>query len=182
MLTEWRDAQVAHDDYAEFADVLAANRRYAAGFELAGLPAGAATGLGIVTCMDSRIEPLDMLGLEPGDAKILRNAGARVTPDVLRTLVLATHLLGVRRVMVVAHTECKMASASQEQVEALIAERTGIDARSLDFHLIADQRSTLRRDVQAVRSWPFLPGGIPVAGFIYDVATGRLDPVVAGTT
>jgi carbonic anhydrase len=169
-------------DAAAFADVLAANRRYAETFDLAGLPAGAATGLAIVTCMDSRIEPLDMLGLKPGDAKILRNAGARVTPDVLRTLVLATHLLNVRRVMVVAHTECKMASASQDEIEALIAERTGIDARSLEFRLITDQRATLERDVQAVRSWPFLPAGVPVAGFIYDVATGLLEPVAEGTT
>jgi carbonic anhydrase len=166
------------DDPAEFADVLAANRGYAASFELAGLPAVAASGLAIVTCMDSRIEPLAMLGLQPGDAKIIRNAGARVTPDVLRTLVLATHALGVTRVMVVAHTKCKMASATQREVEDLIAEQSGIDARSLGFHLIADQRSTLERDVQAIRSWPFLPTGVPVGGFIYDVDTGRLETVV----
>lgn len=167
------------DDPADFADVLESNRGYAASFELAGLPAAAARGLAIVTCMDSRIEPLAMLGLRPGDAKIIRNAGARVTPDVLRTLVLATHALGVTRVMVVAHTRCKMSSATQEEVEQLIAEQSGVDARSLDFHLITDQRSTLSRDVQAIRSWPFLPSGLPVGGFIYDVDTGRLEIVVA---
>jgi carbonic anhydrase len=166
------------DDPAEFADVLAANRAYAGSFELEGLPAAAASGLAIVTCMDSRIEPLAMCGLQPGDAKIIRNAGARVTPDVLRTLVLATHALGVTRVMVVAHTKCKMASATQQEVENLIAEQTGIDARSLNFHLIADQRSTLERDAQAIRSWPFLPAGVPVGGFIYDVDTGLLETVV----
>lgn len=167
------------DDTADFADALEANRRYAESFRLTGLPAVAARGLAIVTCMDSRIEPLDMLGLRPGDAKIIRNAGARVTPDVLRTLVLATHALGVTRIMVVAHTKCKMASATQEEVERLIAEQSGIDARSLDFHLITDQRSTLERDVQAVRSWPFLPPGLPVGGFVYDVDTGWLETVVA---
>jgi carbonic anhydrase len=167
------------DDPADFADVLEANRAYAESFDLAGLPAMAATGLAIVTCMDSRIEPLAMLGLEPGDAKIMRNAGARVTPDVLRTLVLATHALGVARVMVVAHTRCKMASATQAEIEGLIADQSGIDARSLDFQLIADQRATLQRDVQAIRSWPFLPTGLPVGGFIYDVETGRLETVVA---
>ena len=166
------------DEPAEFADVLAANRAYAASFDLAGLPAVAASGLAIVTCMDSRIEPLTMLGLGPGDAKIMRNAGARVTLDVLRTLVLATHALGVTRVMVVAHTKCKMASATQDEVEALIAEQSGIDTRSLDFQLITDQRATLERDVQAIRSWPFLPRGLPVAGFVYDVDTGRLETVV----
>ncbi|CAN5447081.1 hypothetical protein BH23ACT7_BH23ACT7_25390 [soil metagenome] len=77
-----------------FADVLSANAAYAQQFDLGGLPGRAARGLAIVTCMDTRIEPLRMLGLRPGDAKILRNAGGRVTDDVLRTLVLAVHLLG----------------------------------------------------------------------------------------
>ncbi len=90
------------------ADVLAANEAYAQEFRLEGLAPRAAMGLAVLTCMDSRIEPLRMLGLEPGDAKILRNAGARVTDDVLRTLVLASYLLGVDRAMVVAHTKCRM--------------------------------------------------------------------------
>lgn len=124
--------------------------------------------------MDSRIEPLAMLGLKPGDAKILRNAGARVTGDVLRTLVLATHLLGVERVMVVAHTNCKMASATEEQVDAEIRASSGIDARSLDFRMVADQRRTLSSDVQRLRSWPFLPPRTLIGGFMYDVSTGQL--------
>ena len=78
---------------ADFADVLTANQAYAGAFRLAELEARAAKGLGVLTCMDSRIDPLAMLGLEPGDAKILRNAGARVTEDALRTLVLASYLL-----------------------------------------------------------------------------------------
>ncbi len=88
-----------------FDDVLNANAAYAESFTDGGRPGKAARGLAVVTCMDSRISPLAMLGLQDGDAKILRNAGARVTEDVLRTLVLATHLLGVTRVMVVAHTD-----------------------------------------------------------------------------
>nr|WP_281352470.1 carbonic anhydrase [Phytoactinopolyspora alkaliphila] len=124
--------------------------------------------------MDSRIEPLDMLGLKPGDAKIIRNAGARVTEDVLRTLVLATHLLGVERVMVVAHTNCKMASATRDQVIEIIEAESAIDVRSLDFRLVADQRESLAVDVQKIRSWPFLPPGIVVGGFVYDVSNGRL--------
>jgi carbonic anhydrase len=115
-----------------------------------------------------------MLGLKPGDAKIMRNAGARVTTDVLRTLALATHLLGVTRIMVVAHTRCKMASATTEEVVAAIEQSSGIDVRSLDFQLIADQRATLAEDVQKIRSWPFLPAGVPVGGFLYDVDTGKL--------
>lgn len=158
----------------QFADVVASNERYTEHFDHRDLKPVARAGLAIVTCMDSRIAPLEMLGLEPGDAKILRNAGARVTDDVLRTLVLATHLLGVTRVMVVAHTECKMASASQQEIEALIMETAGIDTRSLDFGLVQDQHATLLQDVQRIRSWPFLPPQLPVAGFVYDVVDGHL--------
>jgi carbonic anhydrase len=165
------------DDTNAFDDVLAANEAYTKHFDLGHLRPGAARGLAIVTCMDSRIEPLDMLGLKPGDAKIIRNAGARVTEDVLRTLALATHLLGVNRIMVVAHTNCKMASASRDEVIDVVERTSGIDVRSLDFRLVADQHETLEIDVQKIRSWPFFPPSIAVAGFVYDVATGRLKTV-----
>jgi carbonic anhydrase len=166
-----RSAQVAPDD--GFADVVAANRAYASTFRLQGLPAKAARGLAVVTCMDSRIEPLAMLGISAGDAKILRNAGARVTDDVLRTLVLAVHLLGVRRVMVVAHTRCKMSEATDAEVHEVLA-RKGLDSRSLDFQMNPDQAATLRADVQRIDSWPFLHDDVVVGGFVYDVDTGLL--------
>jgi carbonic anhydrase len=160
-----------------FADVIAANRRYAADFQLSGLEPVAAAGLAVVTCMDSRIEPLTMLGLRPGDAKIMRNAGARVTTDVLRTLVVATHLLGVGRVMVVPHTKCKMATVTETEIKALVLAQSGVDVRSLDFGVVADQHRALSDDVQRIRSWPFLPPGILVSGFVYDVDTGLLDHI-----
>ena len=156
-----------------FADVLAANEAYSQGFELGGLEARAARGLAVLTCMDSRIEPLAMLGLRPGDAKILRNAGARVTDDVLRTLVLATYLLGVERAMVVAHTKCRMAAGDEEDVHDAVEAAGGPDTRSLAFLVTSDQEATLRADVQRVRSWPYLTS-LQVGGFLYDVDTGRL--------
>ncbi|MDF2749261.1 MAG: carbonic anhydrase [Gaiellaceae bacterium] len=159
-----------------FADVLAANDAYARGFGLAGLEARAARGLAVLTCMDSRIEPLAMLGLRPGDAKILRNAGARVTDDVLRTLVLATYLLGVERAMVVAHTKCRMGAGEEEDVHAAVEAAGGPDTRSLAFLVTSDQEATLRADVQRVRSWPYL-AGLQVGGFLYDVDTGRLSRI-----
>jgi carbonic anhydrase len=162
---------VSTDD--EFADVLTANAAYAGDFELAELEARAAKGLGVLTCMDSRIDPLAMLGLAPGDAKILRNAGARVTDDVLRTLVLADHLLGVDRVMVVAHTNCRMASGTEEDVHAAIRATGGPDTRSISFLTTSDQEAALREDVQRVRSWPYLDN-LTVGGFLYDLATGHL--------
>jgi len=163
---------------SSFDDVLSANSAYAQRFTDIGRPGRAARGLAVVTCMDSRISPLDMLGLEDGDAKILRNAGARVTDDVLRTLVLAVHLLGVTRVMVVAHTDCRMASVTDAEVHRSIANGAGIDTRSLDFQTLSDQQETLLADVQRIRSWPYLPVDLPVAGFVYDVRTGRLGVVV----
>src|SRR5918995_4148432 len=144
-------------DDQTFADVLAANEAYAQDFRLAGLEPRAARGLAVLTCMDSRIEPLKMLGLRPGDAKILRNAGARVTDDVLRTLVLASYLLGVDRAMIVAHTKCRMAAGDEDDVHAAVAEAGGPDTRSLSFLVTDDQEATLRGDVQPIRSSPYLP-------------------------
>jgi len=158
-----------------FEDVLAANEGYTARFTSGGMAGRAARGLAVVTCMDSRIEPLQMLGLSKGDAKILRNAGGRVTDDVLRTLVLATHLLGVDRVMVVEHTDCRMAKVTDEQAHEAIRESSGIDTRSLEFRTIPDQVACLTQDVQKVRSFPYLPTDLAVVGCLYDVQTGRLE-------
>jgi carbonic anhydrase len=159
-----------------FADVLAANEAYTDGFPLRGLSARAAKGLAVLTCIDSRIEPLAMLGLRPGDAKILRNAGARVTDDVLRTLVLASYLLGVDRAMVIAHTDCRMAAGSEDDVHTAVSETGGPDTRSLAFLVTSDQKATLRADVQRVRSWPYLTR-LQVGGFLYDIDTGRLSQI-----
>src|SRR5947209_1337675 len=156
-----------------FADVLAANETYAEGFRSRGLQARAAKGLAVLTCIDSRIEPLAMLGLRPGDAKILRNAGARVTEDVLRTLVLASYLLGVDRAMVVAHTDCRMATGSEDDVHTAVSEAGGPDTRSLAFLVTSDQQATVRGDVQRLRSWPYL-NRLHGGGFLYDTDTGRL--------
>jgi carbonic anhydrase len=159
-----------------FGDVLAANDAYAQAFRLAGLSASAARGLAVLTCIDSRIEPLAMLGLDPGDAKILRNAGARVTDDVLRTLVLASYLLGVDRLMVIAHTDCRMVAADEEELHAAIEDAGGPDTRSVPFLVARDQKRTLQADVERVRSSPHL-SRLEVGGFLYDVHTGRLSQI-----
>ncbi|MBE2998588.1 carbonic anhydrase [Nocardiopsis sp. HNM0947] len=160
-----------------FDDVFSANAEYAANFSLNGLQPVAKRGLALVTCMDSRIEPLDMLGLGPGDAKILRNAGARVTDDTLRTLVLAVYLLGVERVLILPHTKCKMASVENDDVvHDLIEEQYGVDTRSLEFKTDNDQLGALKHDLERIRHHPLLPAGLPVTGAIYDVDTGRVEP------
>ena len=160
-----------------FADALSANEEYVKGFKYSELTGVASKGIAIVTCMDSRINPLSVIGMRSGDAKILRNAGARVTEDVLRTLVLATYLLGVNRILIMPHTNCRMAMGEESDIHKLIDEQYGIDTRSLDFRTVSDQHKALVTDVNRVRSYPLIRKGVEVGGAIYDVATGKITPV-----
>lgn len=157
-----------------FDDLLAANARYAETFELAGFDGVARAGVAVVTCMDSRIDPLRMLGLRPGDAKMLRNPGGRVTQPALMALVLGVNLLGVERVLVVPHTRCAMATASEAELRRQVSEVSGRDASWETFGAVADQVTALREDVACVRDHPLIPASIAVGGFLYDVDTGRL--------
>jgi carbonic anhydrase len=166
-----------HIDFnAEFADILAANERYAAEFSDSELTGVAREGLAVVTCMDSRIDPLALLGMVAGDVKILRNAGARVTDDVLRTLVLANHLLGVNRVLVMPHTDCRMASAAEAEMHAAIFAASGVDSRGIEIRSVSDQLGALALDVTRVRSYSLLSKELVVGGAIFDVHSGRLIP------
>lgn len=162
-----------------FEDVLQANQEFAAEFTDQDLGGVAKRGLAIITCMDSRIDPLRVVGMKSGDAKILRNAGARVTDDVLRTLVLAHYLLGVDRILVMPHTSCRMASATEEEIHQTLTDAAGIDTRSLELRVIPDQQEQLRKDLVRIRALPFLPDSVVVGGAIYDVHTGTLAPVDA---
>jgi carbonic anhydrase len=160
-----------------FEDLLQANEAFASGFQNAGLPARAARGLAVLTCMDSRIDPFSILGIGPGDAKVLRNAGGRVTEDVLRTLVLGAYLLNVHRVLVMPHTKCAMAGFTEDEIHAKIDSEYGVDTRSLEFRTTDDQLRSLRNDIVRIESYPLLPPDIVVAGAIFDVDTGRLSPI-----
>jgi carbonic anhydrase len=161
-----------------FADLLAANRSYAETFALSGFDGVAHAGVAVVTCMDSRIDPLGMLGLKPGDAKIFRNPGGRVTSAALEALVLGVHLLGVKRVLVVPHTRCAMASSSLDELRAKVGESAGQDASWQTFGVVEDQVAALEDDVRSVRSHPLIPESVEVGGFVYDVDTGLLDHVI----
>src|SRR5829696_6253599 len=127
-----------------FDDLLAANRRYQTEFHDSGVPGKAARRLAVFTCIDSRIDPLAMLGLRRGDAKILRNAGARVTYDVLRSLALAVNLLDVERICVVRHTDCAMTGRTDHEIAELIEQRVGVDASEWEFLTITDPDQALR--------------------------------------
>lgn len=159
----------------DFDDLLAANRDFASDFTLGGFDGVAHAGIAIVTCMDSRIDPLGMLGLKPGDAKIFRNPGARVTEAALEAIVLGVHLLKVERVLVVPHTRCAVASNTAAELRARVSESAGQDATWQPIHVVDDQARALAEDVQKVRSHPLVPDKVKVGGFLYDVDTGLLE-------
>ncbi len=162
-------------DAAAFADLIEANKTYAASFDLAGFDGIARAGVAIVTCMDSRIDPLRMLGLQHGDAKIFRNPGGRVTDAALEALVLGVHLLGVRRVVIAPHTRCAMASASEPELHRRVTASAGVDATWQRFHVVDDQRRALAEDVTRVCTHPLILRRAEVGGFLYDVDTGLLE-------
>lgn len=158
----------------DFDDLISANRKFADDFELGGFDGVAHAGVAIVTCMDSRIDPLRMLGLRHGDAKIFRNPGGRVTDAALEALVLGVHLLGVRRILVIPHTRCAMALNTERELQDRVGASAGQDASWHEFHVIEDQLRSLTDDVRRVRAHPLIPGTVGVGGFMYDVDTGLI--------
>ena len=158
----------------DFDDLLAANREYAEDFDMAGFDGIAHAGVAIVTCMDSRLDPLAMVGLKPGDAKIFRNPGGRVTEQALEALVLGVHLLNVERILVIPHTKCAMTASSERELRQQITQSAGVSADWQMFSVVTDQVAALEDDIQAVRSHPLIPDTIKVGGFMYDVETGLL--------
>jgi carbonic anhydrase len=163
----------------KFLDVINSNTEFTTSFEDKALTGIAKRGLAIITCIDSRINPLAVVGMDAGDAKIIRNAGSRITEDVLRTLVLATYLLGVQRILVMPHTDCKMATSDEQQIHEQILATHGVDTRSIEFRTTQNQTQALQQDVQRIRSYPLLQNGVAVGGAIYDVHSGKLNPIDA---
>ncbi len=158
-----------------FDDLLDANRTWSEDFRYAGVRGVAGKGVAIVTCMDSRIDPLAIMGLETGDAKVLRNPGGRITPDALEGVVLAVTLLEATRVMIIPHTRCAMGSSTREEMRAKIsASAGGADVSWQPVSVVADQQAALADDVATVRSHPLVPDSVAVGGFVYDVDTGLL--------
>jgi carbonic anhydrase len=163
---------------ADFADLLKNNRAYADGFALGGFDGIARAGVAMVTCMDSRIEPLEMIGLKTGDAKIMRTPGGRITPDALVGCVLGVHLLGVTRILVVPHTRCAMASGEDADIVARVARETGEDLSDLSLGASTDQRARLIEDVDLLRTHPHVGERATVGGFLYDVDSGQLQQLL----
>lgn len=155
-------------------DLLAANSRYAAGFTKGSLPMPPARHIAILVCMDARIDPARVLGLEEGDAHVIRNAGGRPTDDAIRSLVISQQLLGTREVLVIHHVDCGMLTFSNDQLRQKVRTDLGADASGIDFLPFSDLAQSVRDDVATLRQSPLLLKDAPISGFIYDVKSGRL--------
>ena len=161
---------------SDFEDLLTVNRRYAASAPK-NFDGIAHAGIAVVTCMDSRLQPLEMLGLFVGEAKILRTPGGHVTPDALVGCVLGVNLLEVNRILVISHSRCAMASGDDDEIRARVAEASGRDASALIPGADPDQAGRLRTDVEMLANHPLISGRASVGGFHYDVDTGLLSQV-----
>jgi len=163
-------------------DVLRANAHYAQQFTLGQLPSPPARKLAVVACMDARLMVDQLLGLQPGDAHVIRNAGGIVTEDALRSLIISHHLLGTQEVMILNHTDCGMLTFKDEDVRAKLHQLTGTaTVAPAHFHAFSDLDENVRHQIQKVTSHPWIPKQIPVRGFIYDVKTGRVREVTTAS-
>jgi carbonic anhydrase len=181
-------------------EVLAANDTYAAEFgEKSKLAMPPARGFAILTCMDARLDPAKYAGLAEGDAHVIRNAGGRASDDAIRSLVISYKLLGTREWFVIHHTNCGMEFFTDEVIRGLLASSletaelgadgfrdvgTGpgsAEARYIDWLTITDNAQSVVEDVSRIRAHSLVPGTIPIYGYIYDVATGRLVEVPEAT-
>lgn len=157
-------------------DLLQHAREYAAKFASAGLPPAPATGVVVVACMDARLDPARVLGLDEGDAHVLRNAGGVVTDDVLRSLTISERLLGTREIILLHHTDCGMTTFTDDELAARVESECG-HRPAFAFEAFADLDEDLRRCMERIRACPFLPHTDRVRGFVYDVDTGGVREV-----
>jgi carbonic anhydrase len=153
-----------------------ANENYAANFDKGDLAMPPAKHTIVVTCMDARLLPSRFLGLEEGDAHVIRNAGGRVQ-DALRSIVISQRLLGTNEVLVIHHTDCGMQTFQNEDLYAKVQEDLGADASDIDFLPFPDLEQSVRDDVKFLKDSPLVPDDVSVRGFVYDVKNGQLSEV-----
>lgn len=162
-------------------ETLAANQEYAREFRLGHLPMPPARKLAIVACMDARMTVETMLGLQTGDAHIIRNAGGLVTEDALRSLVISQQLLGTEEVLIINHTDCGMLTFKDDDLRSKLIAQTGTDTVApAHFHAFADVEENVRKQIQRVISHPWTSKTTSVRGFVYDVKSGQLKEVKSG--
>jgi carbonic anhydrase len=158
-------------------EFLKANEAYAANFQKGDLPMPPARHVAVLTCMDARLHPSRFLGLEEGDAHVIRNAGGRASDDAIRSLVISEQLLGTNTIVVIHHTDCGMLTFSNSDLRAKIKQDLHANADSIDFLPFGNLEQSVRDDVATLKASPLIPDNIEISGFIYDVESGKLIPV-----
>jgi carbonic anhydrase len=153
-------------------------RRYAAGFDKGGLPMPPARHIAIVACMDARLNPYGLLGLQEGDAHVIRNAGGVVSDDVIRSLTISQRLLGTREIVLIHHTDCGMLTFKDEVLKAQIEAEIGIRP-PFALEAFSDEELDVRQSLNRIAASPYIPHRDQVRGFVYEVASGRLHEVGA---
>jgi carbonic anhydrase len=159
-------------------ELLIANKAYAASFTKGDLPLPPARKVAVLACMDARLDPAKVLGLEEGDAHVIRNAGGVASEDAIRSLVISQRLLGTREIVLIHHTDCGMVTFSDDEVKAQILADTGLRP-SFALEAFPDEAEDVRQSMARIRSNPFIPHTDHVRGFVYDVRTGNLKEITA---
>ncbi len=158
-------------------DQLLANARdYEAGFDQGDLPLPPARRLAVLACMDARLDPQRVLGLERGDAHVIRNAGGVVDDDAIRSLAISQNLLGTEEIVLIHHTDCGMLTFTDEQFAAQLERETG-QRPDWHAHAFGDLEGDVRAGIERIRASPFVPNADQVRGFVYEVETGALREV-----
>jgi carbonic anhydrase len=157
-------------------ELLRNNERYARSFSKGTLPLPPAKGVAVVACMDARLDVHELLGLDEGDAHVIRNAGGAVTEDAIRSLVISQRLLGTREIVLIHHTDCGMLTFTDEGLKRDIHAQTGIRP-SFALEPFSDLDEDVRQSIARIRTNPFVPHREEVRGFVYDVRTGGLREV-----
>jgi len=163
---------------AQLDSLIMANEEYVETFRYGKLSMPPARKLAILACMDARLTVEDFLGLETGDAHIIRNAGGIATDDALRSLIISHELLGTNEFLVVNHTDCGMLTFKDEDLRRKLKEKYKSDAGKINFYSFDDLSDNVKQQVKRIKTTPFIPRDIPVHGFVYHVENGSLERIV----
>ena len=160
-------------------DLLRNAEEYAASFDKGDLPLPPAKGVAVVACMDARLIPTRVLGLEEGDAHVIRNAGGVVTDDEIRSLAISQRLLGTTEIILIHHTDCGMLTFTDDEFKRSVQDDTGIKPEWA-AEAFSDLDEDVRQSIARIQASPFIPNKDSVRGFVYEVETGKLREVDAG--